>query len=339
MAGGLTDLFQALTMFKQGVKDLGQSAAIHDASNKVAEIQKGVDEKTGEALTEAQQFQQLQQVGKTLATNLFAGGAPATTVQTLLNQFGTGATTPEALITQGAMAGGKEAKLGAYQIQLGQEAIKARDQIKLDMISQRVGQQGEQKALDRQARMDIAKMRAQTGGKLTGTALNEVVDGVEQEVRISRLEPKLQSIKPGTSIFNRIKGVSIASALADPNVGATIAELQQFGSAYVKYFSGLASPGKEREALLAQTINEKDSVELAMKKLEMMKSLGKSLLDSKLETYGTLGYNVQGLIDKRKAIAPVTDGFTTKVFKDPASGRVIEQRTYQDGKVMRRFKN
>ena len=341
MAGndGLSDLFASIKMFNSSMGEFSQAVALNRASQALKQAKSGIDADTGEQMTEAQQFEQLQNVSNNLATSLAMAGAPATTIQTVVDQFGASARTPEALITQGILAGGEDTKLGAYQMDLGRKAIEARDKTKMDMIAARAELSGDQKALDRQARMDIAKLRSKEGGKLTGTALNEVVDGVEQEVRIARLEPKLASIKPGTSVFNRIKGVSIAAALADPNVGATIAELQQFGSAFVKYFSGLASPGKERDALLAQTINEKDSVELAMRKLEMMKSLGKVVLDSKLETYGTLGYNVQGLIDKRKSISPVVDGFTTKVLKDPASGRIIEQRTYTNGKVVQRFKN
>lgn len=336
MPGELTDLFTALNMFQEGVTEFSASSSINAAANKIAQIKKGMDEQTGEALTGAQQFQQIQDVGTHLATNLFAAGKPATTVQTLLGQFGTGGDTPETLITQGAKIGGT---LGDYMSKQGEKALKVTNTAKLDSIRERYALEADQRALDRAAKLEIATTKAGKLRELPSPALDklEAVDG--RLSSLDSIEKSLIGDRPGTGLLNKIKGVKTLRAIADPEQIASMTMIMQNLLAFQHEISGAAVNDKERDDIKSATVSLDDPPTVARKKVETLKAIAHSQYKRKLSFYKAGNFDVSGYEDRYKASYGSQPGQASAAGNVADSGVLpgytIKEVTLKSGKRVR----
>jgi hypothetical protein len=93
------DLFQALQMFQNGVKEYAFSQSLAEANEQVRQIK-------GSALKEHEQRAALQQLSDSLVMRMASIGAPATTLQAVAGAVGpTPFLSPEQLINQGVQSG------------------------------------------------------------------------------------------------------------------------------------------------------------------------------------------------------------------------------------------
>lgn len=336
MAGndGLSDLFTSINMFKESMTELSGAVALNRGAQRLKEIKEGFDKETGEHLTEAQQFEQMQQLGQGLATSMFMLGKPATTVQTLLGSMGLSANTPEELITQGTKTGGT---LGDYMGERGKKALEAANAPKLRELQEKLKFEAEQRALDRATKAEATEVKAAKLKDLPGpqlTKLEELDGNLDGVVGIRK---SLMGTSAATSLFNKIKGYSTLASINDPALVEPMTRILAGVLEYQHKISGAAVNDREKGDIERAYVTEKDAPSVAMKKVETLEKIAKEQYERKLSFFKSGKFDISGYearYQEKYGKSAKTGGNTLRRGYN-SSGVLEEQLVDPNGKVLK----
>lgn len=328
----LSDLFTSLQMFKEGTNELATSVALNRSAQRLKEIKEGFDKETGEHLTEAQQFEQMNQVGQGLATSMFMLGKPATTVQTQLESMGLSANTPEELITQGALAGGKDNKLGAYQIKLGEEAIKAREANKSELQAAKLYSQAQQREADRQAKIDAAKAKSRASIPLTDGQIKDINSLDDQIAKGKQLLNTIGASPNLVGLSMRIPGASTARSLIDPEYAAFSGQVGQWFDKYRQDVTGAGASVQELSDLKKNVPVVGDPPAVFAAKMRAVVSIGESVRARHIANYAKGRRDVSGFLDKQEDTANQEDAPQKKTVRNPYTNKIEIRYVDKNGK-------
>lgn len=228
----MDDLFKALNMFSQGVKDLQTVRTINNANSEVQRIKASTlkeEEKTAEMKGVANQLT-LQMAG--------LGVAPQTVAQ-----------------LSGAIRNDPTDFESAIKLK-EQESSDATKKLEKTHAFEK-----EQKALDRANALAIAQLKSTTSKDVQGmkggpkkkplspTELKTVADAQEQQILAEDLLSRAKKNKGFFGIENKVPGVTGVRELADPEFADFKAETGRWFDAYRKKITGAQATEKEIKLL------------------------------------------------------------------------------------------
>lgn len=229
MAGN-QELFQALSMFKDGVKELQFANALRGANQQVQEIK-------GSALKEEEQRAALSQVANSLTMQMAAGGIPATTIQQVAGAVGPRRfTSPGEMAMEGVLSNNPRMIEGARQADLASQAGN------IEQARQAQEFQAKQNQLNRDNALQLAGMKGATKGQLSTKEVEKIQEYDQVHIAGQSLLDKLAE---NSSLVGPIAGRVPGRSLLDPDFDTFRSQSGQFFDKYRVAVTGAgASPGE-----------------------------------------------------------------------------------------------
>lgn len=274
----MDDLFKALNMFSEGVKDLQTRRTINGANDQVQEI-KASD------LKEEEKQSQYKQVANQLTIKMAGLGVPATTIQAVGGAVRNDPTDFEQAIKMNELQNNQ-----AVQKQKADQAF-----------------QTQQKELDRQNALEIAKTKVQgqldntdkkntgKGGKpISPTELKKISDLNENKVVFSDLLDRADKNKSMFGIVNKVPGVTGVREAVDPEFADFKAQIGRGFDIYRKNITGAQATVKEIDLLKKNTPTIDEPYPNFVKKIKTSIRIGDKVLKRYQETLQQAGRDVKG---------------------------------------------
>jgi hypothetical protein len=282
----MTELMQALNMFKEGVKDLQTARVIQGANDQVMQIKANETD-------EAKQRAALTQVSNQLVGQLGALGAPATTIQAQMQAIAPPSyASPQAAAMAGVMNNDPK---------LVEAAKKADEAVQSGNMAQMAQQQAFQKeivGMQIRGAKEIAGMKAgaaaERGEKLGRLTTSQIKEIEELENSSASLRSMLTQVNENPKLVGPVAGNIPLREKFDPAFGQFKMESGQYFDAYRKAITGAGATEGELTMLKKSLPTGTETLAVYQAKVQRMLEIGDRVKKRKFDTLKRAKRDVSG---------------------------------------------